>query len=71
MAFIASGRFSVMTRTRSLRSVRTAGGSGVVVSWLMSSLLWRHPDATVDPDDLGIHIRVSDELHDHEGQFLA
>ena len=66
MAFIASGRLRVMIITRSRRSTMTA-----LFSLMCTPLLRWHPDAAVEPDGLGVEIRVGDALHHGEGEFLA
>src|ERR1700722_16329830 len=43
----------------------------VGLNTLSDTLFRGHPDAAVDTDDLGVHIRVGHQFDDHRGQFVG
>src|SRR5215472_13034134 len=67
-AFLASGRLMVMTATPSLTSVRTASGidfpsspAAPTLPASSRSLFGLEPDATVEAEDLGVHVVILDQ----------
>lgn len=38
---------------------------------LSGATTWGHPDATVHPDDLGVHIGVGEQLDHHRRQLIG